>query len=69
MEREVKAADNDIVVIEALALFNPKPQWALDSYNTIRHDFTFPVTWSPKFAKSQFIKQFMKLYGIEVKEG
>lgn len=63
MPASVKAADDVLVVAEALRLFNPKPKWALDTLSIRPHPFQLQDIWSPKFAKSQFMLRFLELTG------
>lgn len=65
MPPSVKVADDICVVSEAIALFSPSPSWATDTlwnkYGMKTPHFTLPTTWSPKFAKSMFLRRYLEL--------
>jgi uncharacterized protein len=63
MPPSVKRADDIAVVAEALYLFVPQPQWALDTFEKRPHEFRLTGTWSPDIAQAQFMKRFLELSG------
>lgn len=66
MPPSVKAADDVLVVAEALRLFNPQPKWALDTLSIKPHSFKLTDIWSPKFARAMFMQRFLELSGITI---
>jgi uncharacterized protein len=63
MPTSVKRADDIAVVAEALYLFEPQPQWALDTFEKRPHEFRLTGTWPPDIARGYFMKRFLELTG------
>ena len=62
MPPSVKYADNVTVVAEALRLFTPHPQWALDALKKNPHPFKLTEIWSPDEARSRFMNRYLELF-------
>lgn len=76
MSPQVKAADMEAVVWEAINLFKPEPPWAkdyiaqhpfqlLDNLKNLGDSRLYPFnTWQPFEAKAKYVMRFLELAGV-----
>lgn len=62
MPVSVKYADNVMVVAEALELFVPQPQWALEALKKNPHPFKLTEIWTPDEARDKFLERYYELF-------